>query len=506
MSLHFIPPVSRWFFLFGLLTVAFRASPGQGWQVSNRDSGSSAAPSRFVSHPRWFFWLFNDLYYDHVAGDLKLTGNQLADLKAIREQVMRESLAESRESRLDPFPSQDRALAGQERNAGYVREVWARLDATQRKRVEQLFLQSAAMETGFDLRPAADVLFRGENRLREEQRMMLEEAAASRDRELLELGRQAENEARPIRDDMRDRTLAALSEAQRRRLEALLGEPGTAGKPPPERSPFFWLVDAAYMADEDRKNSAEQHEPKAPEDADRSAEPEKPAGTSRFSGDPNWLRFLRRRLEDRRQREDLRIVPSQWDQIRDLLREYERRLDVALTGESPDSAPQSAAERGARSTEVEQWWCEAVLNEVLVPDQRERLEQLFLRSLMRGDQGLDPDRVLARILDGPLKLTDEQRDRIRQIRLEGRNELRKIVDAVNQRAEELIEQSRRGMLAALDPGQRHMVEELLGEPLKAPGLGGRGFMAVIPLVSLDISARAHANGEPFFPPLPDNNR
>jgi hypothetical protein len=111
---------------------------------------------------------------------------------------------------------------------------------------------------------------------------------------------------------------------------------------------------------------------------------------------------------------------------------------------------------------------EKTLNEVLLPHQVKRLDQIATQQAMRGGRGLLSDEMVA-----SLKISDAQRSQIEQRQQEIRDELSKKMAELRQQYEGKI-------LEELTAAQRAKLREMTGEPFefsqeqRGGGFGGFG--------------------------------
>jgi Spy/CpxP family protein refolding chaperone len=106
------------------------------------------------------------------------------------------------------------------------------------------------------------------------------------------------------------------------------------------------------------------------------------------------------------------------------------------------------------------------MDEILLPHQSKRLKQIGrqLRSRQGGSNGISPDAVATE-----LKLSDEQKEKLREKAQEVEKKLREKVAKMRKEAED-------DLLSVLTPEQRAEWRDLIGEPFEMQfrGFGGRG--------------------------------
>lgn len=114
------------------------------------------------------------------------------------------------------------------------------------------------------------------------------------------------------------------------------------------------------------------------------------------------------------------------------------------------------------------------LEEVLLPEQLERLEQISIQS--RGPRALEDPAIAAK-----LNFTDEQKTKMEDVRSKSGERMRALFssgdrDKMREGFEKLRKESEEEVLAVLTADQRKQFEEMKGKPFELPeGSFGRGF-------------------------------
>jgi Spy/CpxP family protein refolding chaperone len=131
----------------------------------------------------------------------------------------------------------------------------------------------------------------------------------------------------------------------------------------------------------------------------------------------------------------------------------------------------SQEERETKMREIAQEY-EKRVNEVLLPHQQKRLKQITVQFSSRGREG-----IAGSLTDGDLakelKITDEQKEKLRKAGEEARTEMEEKMRKFRSEMEEKI-------LAVLTDEQRRQYKEMIGEPFELDmrqafqGRGGRG--------------------------------
>ncbi len=151
--------------------------------------------------------------------------------------------------------------------------------------------------------------------------------------------------------------------------------------------------------------------------------------------------------------EELNLVPEQKDQIKQLNKDFSKRMSDFFKGdggrinlEDPSAIKDFLAE--IKETKA------AKIKEILLPHQIERLKQISLQSemKMRGDSAALTGKKLAEALD----IDDEQKKKIEEKAKELKTQLQKDI-------EKLKEKARSVLLDELSSEQRKKLESMLGE-------------------------------------------
>lgn len=161
-------------------------------------------------------------------------------------------------------------------------------------------------------------------------------------------------------------------------------------------------------------------------------------------------------LNDNQIRTELELVDSQLEQIREIEKEMREEISSQMRGVpfSNGSVDREAIQSMQTSMQAIQTATEKRINDVLLPHQVQRLEQLrrHLRMRNRGDAETLTDGELAEALD----LSDAQVERIKERAKEIEKELAEEIRKLKVEAkEELFEE--------LTPEQREKLKELLGD-------------------------------------------
>lgn len=212
------------------------------------------------------------------------------------------------------------------------------------------------------------------------------------------------------------------------------------------------------------------------------------AETSRFDGDADWKAFLRFAVRNAGIQQDLQFTGSQLKRMADLDREFRLR-QAAVKAQIVKEEADRDRQRELRG-ELESWWESIVWDEVLLPHQHNRLDQLFLQKLTARGEGFDTERVLRRLLVDGNRLTDKQLEEIRKHRSQAQAELVAIGETANEKALAVLQETRSKLLELLNADQRSLFDEIVGEPSTVRAIGGRGFMALISHMQMDRAARA----------------
>lgn len=158
---------------------------------------------------------------------------------------------------------------------------------------------------------------------------------------------------------------------------------------------------------------------------------------------------------------ELELVPEQQEKIERL--QSDMRNDMrSLFGELRDATAEERRERFAEFRENS----EKALDDILLPQQRDRLAQIR-RQLQLRQRGGGSSAINDRLAD-ELELSNAQKEKLREVQEEVRAELREQI-------EKLQEEAREKVLGILTPSQKQRYEELIGErfELQRSDDGGR---------------------------------
>jgi Spy/CpxP family protein refolding chaperone len=175
-------------------------------------------------------------------------------------------------------------------------------------------------------------------------------------------------------------------------------------------------------------------------------------------------------LRDEQAREELGITEDQMEKIQALQEKAGAQMREAFSG-MRDLSEDERRERFAEMRETmtkQQDALQKQVDEVLLPQQRDRLKQIALQQRMRfGAQNALGSPEVAK----ELGITDEQREKLQKVAQEAEEDLRK-------KTEELREEAKQKVLAVLTPTQQDKLKKLIGEPATLGGggqrFGGRG--------------------------------
>lgn len=170
-------------------------------------------------------------------------------------------------------------------------------------------------------------------------------------------------------------------------------------------------------------------------------------------------------LRDQGAREELGITDDQMEKLQDIQRksfEQMREMFSGMRDLSEDERRERFAEMREKMTKAQEEM-QTKIDDVLLPQQRDRLKQIALQQRMRfGAQNAMGSPEIAK----ELGITDEQREKLRQVAQEAEEELRK-------KTEDLREEAKQKILNVLTAEQKDKLKELIGEPAKlSDGFGG----------------------------------
>lgn len=169
---------------------------------------------------------------------------------------------------------------------------------------------------------------------------------------------------------------------------------------------------------------------------------------------------------------ELELVPDQVEKIKAISTESQaetRKLFEGLRDLSDEERRAKFQELQGKMTEARDATAKKV-NEVLLPHQKTRLDQLVVQSSMRfgGLSGAFSRDEIAKALN----ITDEQKTKLTEVS-------EKVNKELDEKISKLRDEARRQViLEVLNPEQRAQFEKMVGEPFKFPaqtgGFGGRG--------------------------------
>jgi hypothetical protein len=168
-------------------------------------------------------------------------------------------------------------------------------------------------------------------------------------------------------------------------------------------------------------------------------------------------------LQGQQLEKELDIVPEQREaiaQLRKEMAEKTRGLWTSTEGADPQERTkryQEAAKALAAETEKR-------LQEIILPHQKRRLDQIALQSKLRLGYG-SARALTADDVAGELGISDEQKELLRQTEQELAKEIR---EKTQEFQKKLQAETREKLLSVLSRSQRRKLERMLGEPFERP--------------------------------------
>lgn len=184
--------------------------------------------------------------------------------------------------------------------------------------------------------------------------------------------------------------------------------------------------------------------------------------------------------------QELKLAPQQVQAIGSLREKYRSSRDVL------GDTPRGNSDESRRKTDEARRAIDQALAEILRPEQGHRLQQLVLQQ-RRATSGLLALFPLAEF-QAALELSEDQKDRVRQVQLEQANAIQALgfVRNLEERRAEIHKAADEKLLNMLSDAQRaalpEMLKALLGEPFQVPlaqeppvagGRGGFGTLLVL---------------------------
>ena len=166
---------------------------------------------------------------------------------------------------------------------------------------------------------------------------------------------------------------------------------------------------------------------------------------------------------------ELEIVPEQQEKLRALGEEARNEMRDMFSG----LRDLNEEERRERFAELREKMADVQadlkkdVNEILLPQQRDRLEQIQFQSQMRRGSGGLTSNSAVEALDISEEQLEKMREKQEEVREEGQEKI-----------QEETEEDRNEILSVLSPAQRKKYEELMGEPFEfqqRQGFGGNRF-------------------------------
>ena len=166
-------------------------------------------------------------------------------------------------------------------------------------------------------------------------------------------------------------------------------------------------------------------------------------------------------LMNERVRNELELADDQWKDIQQLQSDFRDRMRETLRGGfSPDRAQEFKEALTSIRTEMT-----GRLNQVLLPHQQNRLEQLQRHMQLKNSE--IGEAVFQGSLAEALELTEEQKEKLSERAAEIRTEMQDEIKRIQAEAREKL-------LKELTPEQREKLEELLGQDFDyEPARAGR---------------------------------
>lgn len=173
-------------------------------------------------------------------------------------------------------------------------------------------------------------------------------------------------------------------------------------------------------------------------------------------------------LQDEKIRSELGILPEQYSKIQALNERMMSDMRSMFSGmrDLPDDERRAKFEEIREKMTARAADTQKQLGEILLPDQMSRLEQISTQSQLRRSNTADA--LTNGAIAEKLGLSDADKERIRKVAEEADAELRS-------KTEQLREEAKQKIIAAMTPAQQAKFKELIGAPVEfSPPQFGRG--------------------------------
>lgn len=177
-------------------------------------------------------------------------------------------------------------------------------------------------------------------------------------------------------------------------------------------------------------------------------------------GDSNWIAFF---LQQQSVLEELQLAGDQIEKIKEINEELSAEMrnygsQAMGARNDPDELERLRVESIKRFSRIGNG-----LDQVLLPHQKTRFNQLFLRFKLYADRSGPriEHEFLSPKLDS-LKLTEKQKSFIKQTAAEHNQQLKKLLAKHRQEIRELADTQQTEILKTLTPEQRKVFDELMG--------------------------------------------